>query len=207
MDMHSLLLAKMMLGGGGNVEVESPEIPLNMSEGNQIILPSEGKLISQATIVKPETLIPENIAEGIDIGGVIGTLVAGGGGGGEIKRVWQSFNVSSWSWGSRVSMDIGFVPDILMMYLSGSYTPTSSQYGYFWFGVSRAFAEKSGNYSNFAIGGSSSSIKQSGHSIYIDDAKYANAAFSEADATGFVLGNRNPATNTSYTIVAIGGLT
>lgn len=63
-------------GGGG--ETEAPVLPLNMTSGDQIVTPSEGKLLSQVTIEKPDTLIPENIAEGIDIAGITGTLAAGG---------------------------------------------------------------------------------------------------------------------------------
>lgn len=35
--------------------------------------------MKSAIIQKPETLIPENIAEGVDIAGIVGTLAAGGG--------------------------------------------------------------------------------------------------------------------------------
>ena len=36
-------------------------------------------LLGKVTVTKPETLAPENIAEGIDIAGIVGTLAAGGG--------------------------------------------------------------------------------------------------------------------------------
>ena len=48
--------------------------PLNMSEGNQIINPDAGTTMSQVTIIKPETLIPSNIKQGVSIGGVVGEL-------------------------------------------------------------------------------------------------------------------------------------
>lgn len=46
---------------------------LNMKDGNQIV-ESNGAFFKSATIIKPETLIPENIKKGIDIGGVEGTF-------------------------------------------------------------------------------------------------------------------------------------
>lgn len=59
-------------------DVEIADVALNMAEGHQYIVPSEDdKVLSLAMIRKPDTLIPENIAEGVDIGGVIGTLAAG----------------------------------------------------------------------------------------------------------------------------------
>ena len=49
------------------------EEALNMKEGNQII-DANGAFFESVSIIKPETLIPENIKKGIDIGGVEGTF-------------------------------------------------------------------------------------------------------------------------------------
>ena len=62
--------------------LEDVPITLDFSEGNQTINAGDGYVVKTAIIQKPETLIPENIAEGVDIAGVIGTLAAGGGAGG-----------------------------------------------------------------------------------------------------------------------------
>ena len=59
--------------------MEDVAVTLDFSEGNQTVTAEEGKLIKSAVIQKPETLIPENIAAGVDIAGVTGSLVAGGG--------------------------------------------------------------------------------------------------------------------------------
>ncbi len=62
---------------------EEPSVALDFTNGNQIIRPSEdGKLLDEVVIEKPDTLIPENVAEGIDIAGTIGTFKGGGGGSG-----------------------------------------------------------------------------------------------------------------------------
>ena len=56
-------------------DTEEVTVPLNMPEGDQIILPaSEGKVLSKVTVTKPETLVPENILVGVEIGGVTGEL-------------------------------------------------------------------------------------------------------------------------------------
>lgn len=65
--------------GGGGVETESPSVPLDMTQGNQIVTPGEGKLLSQVTIEMPEDLRSENILKDKNIGGIVGSLVVGGG--------------------------------------------------------------------------------------------------------------------------------
>lgn len=47
---------------------------LSMVEGNQVLIPEEGKLFSKVTVNKPSTLLPENIKKDIIIGGIKGTL-------------------------------------------------------------------------------------------------------------------------------------
>lgn len=47
-------------------------VPLNMANGNQEIIPEEDAVFSKVTVIKPDTLVPENIKKNIDIGGVVG---------------------------------------------------------------------------------------------------------------------------------------
>lgn len=61
-------------------ETEEVTVELSMADGDQVIMPSEGKSISKATVTKPSTLIPANIKKDVVIGGVTGTLDSGGGG-------------------------------------------------------------------------------------------------------------------------------
>lgn len=49
-----------------------------MASGNQVITPDEGYSLSEVTVVKPSTLIPENIKKDVDIGGVVGTMESTG---------------------------------------------------------------------------------------------------------------------------------
>ena len=64
--------------GATPVQPAKPEqaktVDLNMATGNQTVLPDEGMTLSSATIIKPDTMIPENIKVGVNIGGVVGTF-------------------------------------------------------------------------------------------------------------------------------------
>ena len=63
--------------GATPVQPVKPEqaktVDLDMATGNQTVLPDEGMTLSSATIIKPDTMIPENIKIGVNIGGVVGT--------------------------------------------------------------------------------------------------------------------------------------
>ena len=57
--------------------IEEKTVDLDMSVGDQVIYPSENATyMSEVTVIKPETMIPANIVNGVDIGGVIGNAQA-----------------------------------------------------------------------------------------------------------------------------------
>ncbi len=61
------------LGDTEEITVDG-DTKLNFSEGDFVISPSaETKVMSKATITKPTNLTPENIAEGVEIAGIVGT--------------------------------------------------------------------------------------------------------------------------------------
>lgn len=65
----------------GTLEVPATEeqtVELSMFSGNQIIQPTSGKVMRKVTVQKPATLLSENIKKDVVIGGVAGTLEAGG---------------------------------------------------------------------------------------------------------------------------------
>ena len=62
-------------------ETEEKTVAADFSGGDMILEPTEGKYLSKATVTKPDTLIPENIADGVDVAGIKGTLKSGGGDG------------------------------------------------------------------------------------------------------------------------------
>ena len=59
---------------------ENVPIALDFSGGNHTVIAPDGTLVKSAIILKPETLLPENIAEGVEIAGLVGTHSGGGGG-------------------------------------------------------------------------------------------------------------------------------
>lgn len=61
----------------GNMEGRKNEVqltlPLDMANGNMVITPHGDDVLSAVTINKPETLVPSNIKDGVNIGGVVGS--------------------------------------------------------------------------------------------------------------------------------------
>lgn len=53
---------------------EAPTVELAMSEGDQVISATTGKVMTKVTVTKPATLAAGNIKSGVNIGGVTGTL-------------------------------------------------------------------------------------------------------------------------------------
>ena len=98
-------------GGGSDIElIENMPFVVDFSEGDQFIEAPEGYAVKSAVVKKPENLVAENIAEGVNIAGITGTLASGGGTGGgsslepgiyykhcgipapnEYKQVWFTF--------------------------------------------------------------------------------------------------------------------
>lgn len=50
-------------------------VDLNMADGDQIVDADPDTVMTKVTVRKPETLVPGNIADGVEIGGVVGTLI------------------------------------------------------------------------------------------------------------------------------------
>lgn len=69
------ILALKGIKGGGDTPTQEKTVALDMANGNQIITPDDGKTMTQATVLKPATLVAENIKSGVNIGGVVGSLV------------------------------------------------------------------------------------------------------------------------------------
>lgn len=49
-------------------------VALSMADGDQVVTPDEGKVLTKVTVQKPSTLAPENVKKDVNIGGVVGTL-------------------------------------------------------------------------------------------------------------------------------------
>lgn len=69
------ILALRGIKGGGDTPTQEKTVALDMANGNQIINPDDGKIMTQATVLKPATMVAGNIKSGVNIGGVVGSLV------------------------------------------------------------------------------------------------------------------------------------
>jgi hypothetical protein len=101
---------------------QTKTVDLSMASGNQVVSPDTNKVLSQVTITKPSTLIPENIKQGITIGGVLGTLASGGG--------WEdiSSGVSFDSSGNLIIPNYGKTQNkTYIIYVNGSYDDDESE--------------------------------------------------------------------------------
>ena len=58
----------------GEITGETKSVELDMAGGDQVVVPSENKVLTQVTVKKPETFVAENIRKNVEIGGVKGTL-------------------------------------------------------------------------------------------------------------------------------------
>lgn len=57
------------------IPTETKTVALSMASGNQTVINSTGKkLMTAVTVQKPSTLIPSNIKNGVNIGGVVGAI-------------------------------------------------------------------------------------------------------------------------------------
>lgn len=64
-------------GKGAAKPEETKSVELSLAAGDQVVTPSAGSVLAQVTIEKPATLISNNIKDGVDIAGVVGTYQAG----------------------------------------------------------------------------------------------------------------------------------
>lgn len=205
---ENIVKDKVIGGVVGNLAMTSgaeATIDPDFTNGDMEVTPAEGTHFSKVTVEKPDNLLPENIAEGIDIAGIIGTLVAGGGG--EFKYFRTNLNFSSWTLGQRVELNIGFAPDVLIIYRNGSGTETC---GLVWFGISTACGTAMGYpitfTKNFVVSLASGTYSRSTSSFGIDASGNTSRPIYAANATGFNLGVSVLATDKAYEVIAIGGL-
>lgn len=91
--------------------VENVPIALDFTGGNQTITAPDGALVKSAIIQKPDNLRPANIAEGVDIAGIIGTLVSGGGGNPKVATGTFYGNGGT----KNVVHNLGVTPDFVLV--------------------------------------------------------------------------------------------
>lgn len=177
----------------GNVEMT---IDPDFSDGDMVVTPEEGTVFSNVTVTKPGTLIPENIAEGVDIAGIVGTLVAGSTDS-SIKTFGGSVTLSG-STVARASVNFGFLPNVLIVYHSGNATLSSTERYFAFIGFD------TGTYArNIRISSTAARM----YSAATVDSMYGTTGdgLSDVSESGFTV--RNLHHSGKYYIQAIGGLT
>lgn len=93
--------------------VENVPIVLDFSEGDQIVTAPDGMLVKSAVIQTPPNLVPENIPEGIDIAGILGTRKDGGG---LMEPVMKRGYYTATTTGSMyVTHNLGMLPDYVLI--------------------------------------------------------------------------------------------
>lgn len=125
-------------GGGSSVEIlENMPIELDFTTGNQGIVAPDGMAVKSAIIQKPDTLIPENIADGVNIAGIVGALAAGGGGGGA-KTAVGTYAASSNA--QTITHNLGVVPDVVICTSAANYTGFATAKYFMVFAISSALS-------------------------------------------------------------------
>lgn len=128
----------------GTLETSIPAettIEPDFSEGDMVVIPEDGTLYSKVTIPTPDTLIPENIADGINIAGIIGALTAGG------SNVMIAGGTVIGTGGSvTVTHNLGVIPDVFLIMIPavGKYYGTNAKTAMMGIMISSALKEKVG---------------------------------------------------------------
>ena len=188
--------------------LEDKTVELDFSGGDMTVEAEEKKPFKNVTIRQPENLIPENIAEGVDIAGIIGEFAKN-----NMVCACGSFSGTT-NQLYTLEHNMGVVPDFIMIY-SGSTMSGSSNY---YIGTPAfALSEKAKELSGYSVyygeytarcGSSGSSRSQTQPLTYPDSTK---GWASQADETSIVLGLVSGSVNygfcgTNYWF-AFGGLT
>lgn len=205
--------------GGTRLFVDADSVPesvettveLDFSGGAVEVTPADGQAFSKVGIPVPANLIPENIAEGVNIAGIIGALAAGGG---AAKIATGTFTSAAQN---TITHNLGVVPDFIIVFpnstnyaISGTYiTPIV-------FGFSKAMATKyAGLPGNAALGNSNvaANFRFRTYSYYIEDAPTSMypTCIRAANEETFRLDRDSSAASiplsTSMRWIAVGGLT
>lgn len=134
-------------------DTEVVEVDLAMADGDQEITPSDpGKVLRHVVVKKPETLVPDNILEGVNIAGIVGTLA--------LKTVKIATGYTKGNSGT-FTHNLGVVPDIIVAIYTNDHSANTSISSIMSF--SQAFADK---YTPGGTFGASSSTGKSVGMVY-----------------------------------------
>lgn len=184
-------------------------VTLDWSAGDQIITPvTDGKPFSPVTLEKPPTLLPENIAEGIDIAGIIGTFARGA------QVVIRSGSITGNGKTSQTIVhNLGVAPDIFFI-ATNTLTTGNLRYLRFALGIGSALKKLTGVpvATAYATTGKSYLGSATYRDIESNHPTYEDKVLNGANATSIAIGCTHANStiymdSASYTWLAIGGLT
>ena len=171
----------------------------DFSAGDMTVLPEVGELFSEVTVQRPLNLWDFNIAEGIDIAGVIGTMKTGG-----VDPKFERVTVPSVSSAvATVSHTLGVVPDVAV-YVGGQGNNKVCKA----FSVSSAFGAKYGinGYSFFYVVMNASGVFSQTASNAFIDATSSGYGIHHATETDIQIGNSTRSAS-GGALYLFGGLT
>lgn len=192
-------------------DAETATVELDFSNGDMEVTPTAEKFFSKVNIPVPDTLIPENIAEGVNIAGIIGTLVAGGGG--NVQIATGKFSETSNTNGATIATvnhNLGVIPDIVFVNTSDN---LKVEFLGSAFGISTAFYNALGitgfNKNVWSSNADSSNTSCYGHSDNGIDTQTTGPYIHNATETSFSFGSsgKKLAFYSGYRWFAISGLT
>lgn len=200
---------------GTNLEIlEGVPVEVDFSDGDFDLSVPDGYAVKSATVLKPDTLKPENIAEGVNIAGIIGALAAGGGSGGTLVVKTGTFTTTN-SNSFDLEHGLGVVPlafGVSAKDMTSSGKVKDSQL-YSAFSVSKEVCDLLGLegfmqysfYSSYTPNLRANSVTYA--NCYLDaNPGGANSALRKATATSITVGSGsyNPASGATYHWIAIG---
>lgn len=180
-------------------ESEVKTVELDFSMGDMEVVPSAGKLLEKISIPKPDALLPENIAEGVTIAGIVGNLASGG----NVKIAYGRVTDSATS--VTVDHGLGVVPDLVIAYRDGA---AISNYLLMAIATSKDFKNATGFDSQAACSMSSSSSTKTNFfsSMTAWDEGNIYVPIRDMTETSFTLGTSYYYSSTLIRWVAIAGL-
>lgn len=106
-------------------------VGLDFSGGDMEVTPADGQVLSKVNIPVPTNLTPANIAEGVNIAGIVGTLAGGGGG---MAVAGGTFTATGTT--HTLEHNLGVIPIFIIVYPTSGFTSPVSGSGHFIIGFS-----------------------------------------------------------------------
>lgn len=209
MDILSYLMGyesgKSAAGGDAPTILENLPLGLDFTNGDQLIVAPDGKLVKSAIIQKPDGLKPENIAEGVNIAGIDGALSAGGG---TLVAKFMRFTATANT--QTVTHNMGATPIFAMAYPTTGYITVQDANIIFAAGVSSEIGALMGTAVDLQYGVYHSSYRgedvQTSPDYPIDTSKGVGVLFSGATDSVIKIGTSSYGMQSGYeyTLLLVG---